>query len=97
MSLEREDIRTALKNKGFREKLKGDHDRYWLYVGEKQQAIFTKLSRGARYRTYGDDLVQAVAKQLKMTKPILRKFVECTVSEADYLQHLRESGVVLSE
>lgn len=96
MSLERQDIRDALLKKGFREQTDSDHDRYFLYVGEKKQAVFTKLSRGGKHRTYGDPLVSAMAKQLKLTKPDLRKLVECSIDGEAYIGILDKSGVKLS-
>ena len=92
MSLEREEIRIALLGKGFREKTFGDHDRYWLYIGEQKQAIFTKLSRGSGYRTYGDKLVADVAKQLRLTRPDLRKLVACNIDGTEYVAILRNNG-----
>ena len=96
MSLEREDIRRALLNKGFREDTKGrDHDFYFLYIGERKQSIYTKLSRGGQYRTYGDDLVRDVARQLKLTKTDLRELVSCLIDGVTYVQKLRAAAVPL--
>ena len=78
--------------KGFREKPYGDHDRYWLYIGEQKQAIFTKLSRGRGYRTYGDKLVSEVARHLRLTKSDLRELVSCTIDGVEYLAILRTNG-----
>ena len=96
MPLERQDICDALSKKGFRVATEGDHDRYWFYHNGVKQAIFTKISRGKQYRTYGDNLLSQMAWQLKVTKPLLVQLVDCTLTEAAYTAHLKQSGINLA-
>lgn len=53
--LDRDDVEAGLKKKGFTEE-DGDHRFYKLNVGDKYTGIFTKTSRGKKYKTLGDDL-----------------------------------------
>lgn len=96
MPLERSDVGKALSRKGFREATRNrDHDFYFLHVDGKKTSIFTKLSRGSDYRTLGDPLVKKIADQLKLTKVQLANFVECSLTETEYLALLRARGINL--
>lgn len=93
MPVDRDALTAALAAKGFRVR-QTHHEFYYLFVDGKQQAVYTKVSHGSKYKTLGDDLVTAVARQMKLTKPQLTQFVDCTLSEAAYVQGLRARGVL---
>jgi len=91
MTLPRDLVKENLPKKGFQE-LGGDHEFYHLFVDGKKTAIFTKVSRGSKYKILGNDLVLSMAKQCKLTTGDFRKLVECTLSHSAYLDKLKESG-----
>ncbi|MBI3365895.1 MAG: type II toxin-antitoxin system HicA family toxin [Ignavibacteriae bacterium] len=92
MQMEREAIRAALEKKGFRLKESRTHDYYRLYVDDKKTSVFTYLSRGSGYKTYGDDLIEAVYKQMRLVKKELVKFVDCELEYLPYITLLRRRG-----
>lgn len=91
MTLQRDLIKENLPKKGFVE-FGGDHTFYHLVVEGKKTSIFTKVSRGTKYKILGNDLVHAMAKQCKLTTADFRKLVECTLSHDAYLDNLRKAG-----
>jgi hypothetical protein len=93
MPFEREAIREALKKKGFREE-SGDHFFYTFWNKGKRTAIFTKLSHGTKYRTYGDFLIGAVCRSLNLTKKEFGELVSCTLTEAGYVGILEQRGKI---
>ena len=97
MSLEQDDVVSALETKGF--KFQGDrsHDYYWLYVDGIKQQINTHISHGSRHKTLGDDLVWSMAMQLKITTKQFRELVQCTLSEDAYISLLRSRQIRLTE
>lgn len=91
MTLPRDLVKENLPKKGF-EELGGDHIFYHLILEGKKTAIFTKVSRGSKYKILGNDLVLAMARQCKLTTGDFRKLVECTLSHEEYLKKLNASG-----
>lgn len=85
-------IKRALSKKGFVEE-SSKHIKYILCDEEgKTSRIFTIFSHGSK--EYSDDLLSAMAKQLKLEKSEFIRFVECTLSHEKYLELLREKKVV---
>jgi hypothetical protein len=66
-----------------------DHRRYRLII-DAQFIAQTHVSSGTKYRTLGQDLVAAMAKQLHVSPQFFRDIVTCTKSRDDYLHKLRE-------
>jgi hypothetical protein len=81
------EIKQALLSKGFRQK-NTDHEMYRLYVGDKKTSIQTSLSFGST--EYGDNLLGLVARQVKLKKKELGKFIECPLSSQGYVKLLVE-------
>lgn len=92
MSLERDDVESKLSVKGFRLQDDRDHRFYWLHIDEAKQAIYTKVSTGTKYRTLGNDLVLAMARQVRLTTKEFRQLVECSLTAEGYLELLRARG-----
>jgi hypothetical protein len=68
MQIDREVIRAALEKKGFKPK-SNDHDFYHLQdEAGKKTGVFTKLSHGTSYKSYGDDPINEVYHQLRLVK-----------------------------
>ena len=70
-----------------------DHDVYRLDA-KPTEPVLTKLSRGSGYRTLGPKLVNKIGRQLKLSKKQLKDFVECPMTKAQYIEHLRETRVL---
>lgn len=94
MPLESRKVSSALLKKGFRESSNAHHDKYWLYIGEKRQAIATYLSRGPSH-SLSKHLCALMAKQLKLSAKEFAQLVDCTLDGPAYLATLRSQGVIL--
>jgi predicted RNA binding protein YcfA (HicA-like mRNA interferase family) len=85
------DMKAALSKKGFRE-AKSHHSFFILYIGEKKTTIRTKFSHGVS--EYGEDLLQKIAKQLKLSRKLLDDLLDCPLSYEDYIQILKENKAI---
>jgi len=83
---DREDIRSALLKKGFYCK-DNDHEYYHFTLNN---AVFTKISRGSKYKTYTDKLLGKIKRQLKLnTSQQLNDFIECPMTLEEYTKILK--------
>ena len=73
-----------LKKKGFQEQ-EGDHRYLAFYQNGIETAIYTKVSRGSGHEEIDGNLISAMSKQLGLKKEQFLKFVECTMTEEEYL------------
>jgi len=94
MIVPRNQIEKALSAKGFR--LKESHHRfYYFYYENKITSIRTKVSRGSSHKDYNDILLKQIQHQLKFdTKEQLFQFLQCPLKEEDYVQLLKEKGLI---
>jgi hypothetical protein len=83
-------IHGALTAKGFIHDPSGDHQAFQLYVGKKKMHINTHYSHGAKQ--CGDRILGLMARQLRLTGPLLREFIDCTLTGEGYLEILKGSG-----
>ncbi len=84
-------IRRQLLKKGFKED-STHHQMYWFYHGERRTSIRTRLSHG--YAEYGDKLLAQVARQMRLNKRQLLRFIDCAITYEVYLRMLLEAGEV---
>ena len=92
MPLERRDVVTALQKKGFRPET-GDHNFFFFYTAEgKKTSVYTKTSFGTKYKTIGDNLVGAMARQCDLTKRQFEDYVACRITQAGLEKILIEAG-----
>jgi len=92
---DRADIAASLERKGFALRQgKKDHDFYYFEWPGLTTAVFTKLSRGSSYKTYGHELLDEVKRQLKLTTPQLLELIDCPMAADDYVKILIDSGVI---
>ena len=96
MVWERTQIVSSLTGKGFELDEDGDHDVLTLRVNGLTRGIFTKLSRGKRYRVYGNPLLSDMSHQLKLTRRQLDSLIECPMQQADYEAILRSQDALRS-
>lgn len=90
--IEPEKIISGLLNKGFQEEEKRTHKHLRLYVDGKKTSISTSISRGSKYKEYGMDLLNYMAKGLRLS--ITRKLIdliECPMSYEQYVSWLRNN------
>jgi len=90
---DRTDIEAALQKKGFLKENK-DHQYYTLYNNNKKTAIFTKISYGSDYKTYGQGLLSKMSRQLKLTNKELLDLIDCDISGEKYLEILTNKKVL---
>lgn len=94
---DRAKIAAPLERKGFTPnpgKKNPDHDFYHFKHPGLITAVFTKLSRGNKYKTYGEELLGDMKDQLKLTTKQLLQLIDCTMDGKEYLQALISTGVV---
>jgi predicted RNA binding protein YcfA (HicA-like mRNA interferase family) len=80
-----------LQRKGFRKRQGGDKY-FHLYVDGKKTAVFTFISHGER--EIHDGLLAQMAKQTRLVKKEFLDLVDCPMTDARYLEILRERGHV---
>lgn len=92
MPLSSDDVLSQLLKKFHFEKASGTrHDTYTLIINGRRAAT-TRFSRGRR-RTLPDSLLRTMAREVHAPSlAFFRDMIECTVSEAAYLEHLRQAG-----
>ncbi len=84
MPRDRDDIVASLKKKGFKED-NSNHKFYIYYKKDgKKSAVKTMVSHGSSYRTIGDNLLNKMAKQVRLTKPNFLQFIDCTLDQEKY-------------
>lgn len=84
-------VETALNKKGFDPK-DGDHNFFYLYVNGKKTSIFTKTSHS--HKEVSIQLINQMARQLKLTSSQFREFIRCTISEEKYIEILKSKGEI---
>ena len=95
MQRNRRKIARSLLAKGFQlEQHHRDHDYYFFVVNDEVTPIYTKLSRGRKYKTLGDDLLTAMSRQLHLSKGQFDKLIACPWDRARYTRHLRSEGKI---
>lgn len=85
------DITNALNKKGF-ELSQTHHNYFILYVDGKKTSIRTRISHGKK--EYGENLLQAMSKQLKLSRVLFDDLLDCPLSYNDYVDILVESGYI---
>jgi len=94
MPLDRSDIHTSLKTKGF-EVREGDHTFFTYHTTQgKKTPIFTKTSHGKNHKVIGNDILSAMSKQCRLTLPLFKELIECTLSREGYEENLVKNGHV---
>lgn len=85
------DIIQSLSKKGF-DKAKTDHIWFTFKYNGKKTSIRTKVSHGIQ--EYGDDLLSKMSGQLRLTKKVLLKFIDCPLSRDDYTSLMIERNTI---
>jgi hypothetical protein len=94
LQIDRSEIELSLTTKGF---LREDsHHRYFYHEVEgKKTGISTYTSHGSRYKTYGDNLLSQMKKQLSLdTIGQLFDLFKCPMTGDDYNDFLKGKGML---
>jgi len=95
MPLDRADVRAGLLAKGFELEQRGrDHDYYWFVVGGQYSSIYTKVSRGTKYKTIDDSGVAKMARQVNLTRKQFVSLVTCIMSRSEFETDMRNRGLL---
>jgi hypothetical protein len=91
------DTERALLQKGFK-KSDSHHHYYYLYIDGKRTQIYTYMS----HRPSGSDLytpeIASMKRQMHFNSPDqFRSFVRCDINQVQYVDLLREKGVLDEE
>ena len=79
------EIDLALRKKGFRREVSGNHICYFLTDEDGGDTdIKTKVSHGAMGDTLGVNLISLMARQLRLTKMQFLELIDCTLDEDRY-------------
>ncbi len=85
------ELRNALLSKGkTSEDREGHHIFFFIEVDGKAYRA-TKFSRSARGQIT-DDILGAIARQMRLTSKELRNFVDCSVTREQWLEFWRQRG-----
>lgn len=91
-SVERSAVVDALPRKGLVHRSGTKHDIFRLEIDGKETTIFTKVSRGTKYKVLGPSLVSAMSKQLHLSKGEFLDLVKCKIDHSGYVAILRRKG-----
>lgn len=83
-------LRQALERKGFRLSERNHHYYYFYHEGKKTR-VKTKISHGND--SISDPLIHSMRNQMKLNKNQFFNFVECPLTEAEYIEILRGQGI----
>mgnify|MGYP001767489068 FL=1 len=92
MAKDKRDVEAGLRNKGFQQQPRGDHN-YFVYVAlnGKKALAKTKTSHGRGF-DIDDSLLGKMAQQCILTRPQFLKLIECPLSREAYEVILRQEG-----
>jgi predicted RNA binding protein YcfA (HicA-like mRNA interferase family) len=91
MPRDAKDVKSSLTKKGFR--LREGKDSYFhLFVDGAKTPVWTKVSHGEK--EIHDGLLSAMARQMRLSKRQLGDFVDCPLSEEEYVRFLREANQI---
>jgi len=71
-----------------------DDHRYYQFVHDGRVVVWTKISTGSGHRDISDPIVGEIARQLKVSTPLLVEIVGCTKSLPEFLDSLESHGLI---
>ena len=83
----------VLVSKGFERSEGKHHTVFYLNVNGKRTSVRTRLSHGGR--RVDEWLQSQIARELHLSKRELRQFIECEISEQEYIDMMIGGGHVL--
>lgn len=93
MPIDRKQIESSLRRKGFVEE-GGPHKYFYHEVNGKRTGAYAYTSRGSGYKTYGDTLLIAMKKELRLDLlNQVKRLLECPMDGEEYNEILKQKGV----
>jgi hypothetical protein len=92
--LKARDVKKSLKAKGFGEENR-DHFYYFFVYNGKKSPIHTKISHGET--DIDDRNCASMARQIKLTNPQFKNFVDCCLTKEAYLEVLIQTGHIVPQ
>lgn len=91
--MDRKLINSVLCKKGFTSDTSKDHVRYIHMFNGKETGIHTKMSHGTKYKRIDDNLLSKMKGQLKLDRSEdFRNLINCSMTEDNYIEFLRNKG-----
>ncbi len=97
MNLARTKLEAALSRKGFSSSEGKSHTKWMLHVGGKRTSVVLMLSRGTDYKDLRNQILGMIRKEMKLSGEQFQRFVDCPMSQDEYLGILRAQGIVPPE
>ena len=91
MTLERRKVEKSLAKKGFCKEEGGKHTLFHYWLDGRKTGIWTKVSRGTKYKTLGHDLVKEMADQCSLKVREFRELIACPMTKKKYADLVRPS------
>jgi predicted RNA binding protein YcfA (HicA-like mRNA interferase family) len=93
MPMDRSDVESSLKKKGFKQE-DHSHHRYFIYytVDGKKSVVKTYTSRGKSYKSLGNNLISQMARQCKLANADFKSLIDCPLDRNSYEIKLTENG-----
>ena len=92
--IDRKQIEQSLKKKGFVVEETHHHYFHHEYKG-KRTGAFTYTSHGSKYKTYGDDLLKLMKKQLRLDNlNETRQLLECPMDGEQFNEKMRAKDII---
>ncbi|MBI5233528.1 MAG: hypothetical protein HY880_04165 [Deltaproteobacteria bacterium] len=93
MPIDRRLIEASLRKKGFVQE-GGDHKYFYHEVNGKRTGPYAYVSRGSGYKTYDDNLLSAIKRELRLdTLRETRDLLECPMNGEEYKSILKRKGI----
>lgn len=94
MPIERKQIETSLRKKGFVQE-GGDHRYFYHEVEGRRTGAYAFTSRGTGHKTYDDNLLTAIKRELRLDKlQQVKRLLECPMDSNEYNTILKQKGVL---
>lgn len=88
----RDEVENGLERKGFN-KSNNDHKKYIYYTFTgKKTSVWTKMSHGSNYNKLSEDMLRKIARQCRITRTDLDKFLDCPLTRENYESMLIQAG-----
>jgi hypothetical protein len=86
----------ALERKGFQKVGGTKHDHYCFFYNGLRTDIRVVISRGSKH-TYSGYLLTLLSQEMYLAKKQLECFIDCSLSEEMYIEHLIEKNKLSEE
>jgi len=80
----REELINALKRKGFVQSEKDHVKLHYVNTAGKRTRVWTKVSRGTKYKDIVDPNLSRMARQCKLSNRDFEKLLDCPLSREEY-------------